>query len=132
MSAYVTVDELEGLGINKKAIDSFSDAEKQTAIEAASSEADVYIARRVNVPLVTVPLAVKSHIARMAVFSLLSSRGMSPEKDKLVVDNYDRAIRFFNAVGAGNVTLPGMEAPADDPADDWQQPEVFSDEPRGL
>ena len=130
MAAYISVDELENLGIHPQAIALFDDAQKEGAILAASDEADAYIRQVTGVPFVNPPLALKVHVAKMAVYHLMSVRGMDPDSDKLIVDNYERAIRFFTAVAKRTVALPGMTPPADDPSDDLDAPFVISDPPR--
>lgn len=133
MPGYVTLDELESLGINRKAISGMDDTAKQAAIDAASDEVDRYVGGRLGVPLAEpIPLALKVHVARMAVFNLMSVRGMDPDQDKLVVDNYNRAIAFLLQVSKGVVTLgPNVAPPLDDPTDDLEGAETFSELDRG-
>lgn len=134
MPSYITLEELETLGINPKALGSTSDEARQAAIDAASDEVDRYVGGRVGVPLTEpIPLALKSHVARMAVFNLMSVRGMDAESDKLIVDNYNRAIAFLTQVSKGVVTLgPVIAPPVDDPSDDTEGPFLYSDLDRGY
>jgi len=133
VSHYASLDELERLGIRAAALRSFTDAEKLSAIEAASDEADRYMGSAVGVPLQDpVPLAVRLHVARMAVYHLLSVRGIDPDADRIVIDNYRRAIEFFTQVAKGVVSLgPSVTPPEDDPADDLRGPLFISDFDRG-
>jgi len=135
MANELTVDELEQFGINKHALASFDDAAKEAAIQAGIDEAYDYIRSVIAVPLVNPNAAVKTHMGRIAVFHLMSTRGMDAERDRLIVDNYERAIRFFTYVAKGVVTIGGAEPPPEGSVvgpGEIGDPEVFSNELRGF
>jgi phage gp36-like protein len=135
MAEYNSVGELGQYGINPKALLGFTVDQQRAAIRAASNEIDVMIGKVVGVPLAEpYPEAVKVHGARMAVFNLFNTRGFNRDgDDKIIEDNYERAVRFFTSVAKGLVVLgPGITPPVDNPADDNEGAFVYSDEPRGY
>jgi len=134
MAGYINIDELERLGLNKRALLAFTDEEKQAAIDTATAEIDSWIARAVDVPLTApIGLAVKLHTARMAVYNLLSVRGMDPDADRLIFDNYKMARDFFLSVGKGLVQLgDNVLPPEQNPAGGDDEPYMESDPSRGF
>lgn len=130
----LTLDELESLGVNPVAIGSFTPQQQQLAVLAAIDEAYAYIRQVTTTPLLNAPLALKAHVAKIAVYHLLSARGMDPVEDRLVVDNYERAIRFLTGVRKREIVLEGMTPPEEGNAggseDYLGEPSVFSDPSR--
>jgi len=109
--AYITIDELQRLGCNPSAFDDLSDADLTMAIAAASSEADTYLTAAYDkTPLEQVPLALKLHVARATVYHLMTMRGFSPDgDDRLILENYDRALAFYKALQKSQQNLPNTE-----------------------
>ena len=135
MSEYCTLEQQETLGIQGRALSGFTRDQRLSAIRAASGEADTYMQAVVGVPLTApYPDAVSVHVARMSIFNLFSPKGFNRDgDDKLIEDNYDRAIRFFEMVAAGKIKLgPTVTPPIDDPANDLEGPFVLSDPQRGY
>jgi phage gp36-like protein len=130
MADLLTLDELESLGVNPVAISDFDDTQKELAIAAAVDEAYAWIRMVTTVPLLDAPIALKAHVAKIAVYHLLSARGMDPVADRLVVENYERALRFLKGIQDRKIQLPGMQPPADNLSDDIAGPWVLSDPPR--
>jgi phage gp36-like protein len=111
--SYVTAAELVQLAASANLIDSFAEEELDAAMDAASSEADCYLSAAYTTPLTTVPTALKLHVARAAVYHLLSARGFSPEGDAPVERNYERALDFYKALQKSQQNIP-EEASAPD------------------
>jgi len=135
MSEYVSLVEQEQLGMAGKALSQFTREQRLLAIRSESGVADTYMQKVIGIPLgAPYPDAVKVHVARMSIFSLFSTAGFNRDgDDKLLEDNYDRAIRFFEMVAAGKVALgPGVTPPIDDPSNDLEGPYVLSDPGRGY
>jgi phage gp36-like protein len=114
VTQYADIADLEGLGINPRALEQFSSAEKNRALTVMSSEADCYIPGRYR-PLTTWPDALRVHIARGAAYMLLTSRGMNPTAggNELIVKGYDDAIAYFKNIQRGIVTFPRDQASPD-------------------
>jgi|SRR5690606_27081349 len=107
MANYITIDELPKLGIRAEFLEDVSVEDIETAIAAASSEADCYLSALYETSLTTVPMAVKLHVAKCAVYHLLSVEGFDPRgSDTIIVENYDRAIRFFKDLQKSKQSLP--------------------------
>lgn len=105
--AYITRDEFENLGASDRILARFSDDRIDLAMEAASSEADTYFCGAFSeTPLEEIPLAVKMHVARAALYHLLSPN-FSPDADnQIVLVNYDNAKAFYKAVQKSQQNLP--------------------------
>lgn len=102
------------MGINAKALARVSLDELENAIDIGSSEADCYLSGIYDVPLSEVPVAVKKHVASCVVYHLMSVNGFSPAgSDQIIVDNYDRAIRFFKDVQKQQQSLSTPETKPD-------------------
>lgn len=128
MASLVTVAELALYGMNSTALAGFTTGEKEAAAEAATSEFECIVGPAYSVPLTSVPVAVKLHIARMAVFHLYAVRGFSPDgRDAVILDNYDRAIAFAKQVQKGQQVL----SPTETSSTRIESPQVDSDDERG-
>jgi phage gp36-like protein len=129
MTAYCDKSDLTTLGIPAAALQDFSDADKDAAIEAFSSEADGYLSSRYTTPLTTWPRSLRMHVARGAVYILITQRGMNPNSlgNELIIKGYDDAISYLTKVSRGVITLPvSVTAPAVTVA-----PDICSDTSRG-
>jgi phage gp36-like protein len=116
MAAYITHDEFFRLAYPQHAFDSLgaNPEDLDTAIEAASSEASCHLVALHDTPLTLVPDAIKLHVARAALYHLLSFRGFSATgADEMVERNYARALSFYRQVQKSQVTLPDNETEPD-------------------
>lgn len=110
MAQYITTDEMPKYGINANFLSRYSVDDIEMAIAAASSEADCYLSAIYKTPLDEIPPAVKLHVARSAVYHLMSVNGFSATgADEIVVRNYERAIQFFKEHQKAQQLLPQAE-----------------------
>lgn len=130
MADLLTIAELDALGINPVALGGFTPEQKQLAVDAAVDEAYAWIRQVTGTPIAQAPLALKAHVAKIAVYHLLSARGMDPEADRLVIDNYERALRFLRGVQKGEIILEGMTPPAETTHNNIEGAWIESDPPR--
>ncbi len=128
---YATKADLTQLALTAQAISGMLDADINAALLAASSVADTYLAARNEaLPLTTWPLALRLNVCRLAAWHIMCSIGFSPEDASHVAIqlNHDAAIKWFEALAAGKVTLANAEtAPAR-----GATPTVYSDDSRGF
>jgi phage gp36-like protein len=105
--AYATIEDILALAMSHEGLgDDFEEDEINQALEAASSEADSRIATRHPTPLTSWPRAVRLHVAKMALFHVMSARGYRPGGvDDLIRQGYDDGIRFFRDVADGRAIL---------------------------
>lgn len=115
MANYCDISDLTDLGIPAAALSGFTDDEKTSAIDAMSSEADSYLSARYKPPFTSWPVSLRMHVARGAVYILMSKRGFNPNAggNELIVKGYDDAKSWLTKVARGFVTLPVVDtAPA--------------------
>lgn len=106
MSQYATVTDIANLGIAAAAIASFTTAQKDEALQAASSEADSYLSSRYELPLATWPKVLRLHVANMAAYMLLSNRGFAPDgSDQNIRDRHRDAVAWLQRVAERKATL---------------------------
>lgn len=106
MASYATLDDLSVYGMREAGVDNIEFAE--LALDAASREADGYIASRHSVPLSTWPPSLTSHVCAIAAWTILRARGVSGTgADEVIREAYLDAIRFLKDVGAGRASLIG-------------------------
>jgi phage gp36-like protein len=82
--------------------------------EASSREIDGYLETRYpSLPLSPVPGLVKVLCRRIAIYNLFARRGFKDESaDKVVIDNYQNAIKQLEAIQQGKLALgPAVEEP---------------------
>jgi phage gp36-like protein len=105
---YAELSDYDVLGIPAAALSGFSDADKITALETMSSEADGYLNTKHVTPLTSWPRSLTLHVTRGAVYILITSRGMNPNAagNELIIKGYDDAIAWFGKVSRGMVVLP--------------------------
>jgi phage gp36-like protein len=129
MTQYASIADLTSLGFPALALGSLPDADANNALDAASIEADGYLAPRYTLPLTTWPLSLRMHVARIAAYVIMSTRGMNPGSrgNELIVKGYDDAIMWLKNVARGVVTLPI----ADTAAPAMISPQVASSYSRG-
>ncbi len=107
MPSYITEAELRTLGGDGRLFNNASQESLDTAMEAASAEADTYLSASYTVPLTTVSPALKLHVARAALYHFLSTNGFNPNgPDDVIERNYDRALNFYKALQKSQQALP--------------------------
>jgi phage gp36-like protein len=135
MSQYASIPQLQQFGISYKALKAIPEPDQLAAIVAASGEADTYMQKVVGIPLQEpYPEAVTVHVCRIAIFNMFNVIGFNRDgDDKIIEDNYERAIRFFTAVAKGVIELgPNVTPPVDNASDLGDVPLVMSDPGRGY
>lgn len=73
------------------------------AIEAASEEADDYLAQRYTLPLVEWSGGLKARVADIAVWRGMKAKGFNPEGDAVIRIAYEDAIGWLKMVAAGKI-----------------------------
>jgi phage gp36-like protein len=126
---YVTITELQRLGIPGDAYAGKSNADLNAALLAASVVADSYISKRYTLPLVSWGDDLRYHVAQLASLTLLVNRGFRPGSgaDEVAVDAKNDARQWFRDVATGLVEL--AECVDSTPTVDEQGAQVGSDEP---
>lgn len=135
MAAYATMEDLTTLGVPAKALASMAAADITRAITAASGVVDSYIGSRYNLPLVRWDASVSAATAKIAAYTLLTTRGYSAgtqdsEQFRL---GYTDAIAWCKDVAKGLAT-PSVVETADSTAETINRqaaPFVLSSERRG-
>jgi phage gp36-like protein len=128
--AFIDEQELHTLGIGAAALRDFDSTEKTAAIVAASSEACSYLRNRHKLPLPS-PYdgALKMHVASLAVWTLMKSRGFSPQTDDEVLrDAVSDARKYLRDLATGKASLTVAELGVSVDA----YPQIASDASRGL
>lgn len=130
--AYVSAAEVRALGGAEAAIEDFTDGEILTHAAAIEDEADGFLRSRYSVPLdpLYIPLALKRHMARATFFSLIASRGFSPEGgDQMIIDGYADFKAYLKGVSQGliSIEVPGGVSAT---ATHIDGPRVYSEELR--
>lgn len=82
-----------------------NDAVLDDALAAVSAEVDSYIGSRYTTPLTPIPKILTQMTCDMARYYLTSAAATETEA---IAVRYNNAIKFFKAVGKGEVTLGGM------------------------
>jgi phage gp36-like protein len=110
MSQYATALELGLYGMTPAALGTFSDDQKNAALIAASDHADSYLQQRFRLPLTSTATALKMHVARMAAWILMSSRGFKPgaADAETLHAAYRDAEKWLKDVAEGLVTPSGL------------------------
>ncbi len=130
--AYVTAAEVRAMGGAAPAIAEFTDSEVLAHAAAIEDEADGFLRSRYTTPLneTLIPLALKRHLARATFFSLIASRGFSPDGgDQMIVDGYADFKSYLKAISQGliSIEIPGGVAAT---ATHIDGPRVYSEELR--
>lgn len=105
MAAYATLADLGSLALPPIALSNVPDADKTAAIEAASSEADGYLASQYVLPIVTWGVDLTQHVCAIAAFRCLTRRGFNPEAPEVQVARvlYDDAVNWLRRVSIGQI-----------------------------
>lgn len=108
---YATRTELGLFGMTAAALGTFSDEQKDAALQGASDHADGHLGQRFRLPLLgTIPIAIKMHVARIAAWILMSGRGFKPgtTDGETLHQAYKDANAWLEKVAAGTVTPAGI------------------------
>ena len=128
---YCSVDDFTRFGIPPQALDGVPIAERALACLQASSEAEGYFASAYTMPLVSIDLATRGHVARMSALRLMTFMGFAPDsgKDSSLEAGYTNAVSWLNRIAKGGLRPPGIV----DSAPEILEPEVYvvSAAPRG-
>jgi phage gp36-like protein len=113
---YATKADLAKYGLPPAVLQDIPDEDQDAAIDAASAMADDYLADIVDLPMEadSWPFSLRRHVAVIAGYDLLRVRGFNPEgSDKLIVDEYERAMKWLRDVSTGDVPFSvGVDPPA--------------------
>jgi len=128
--AYATPVELDALALPPDVASRVADADKASALEAASALADSYLAAAgYAVPLPSWGDDLKAAVCAIAAFDLAVSAGLAPEDGEgsnLYLKKRD-AVRWLERVARGEAKLSG----ASSTTSAWGAPRVRSADPRG-
>lgn len=128
--AYASTAELDALALPPDVAANVADADKTSALEAASALADSYlVAAGYAVPLASWGDDLKAAVCAIAAFDLAVSAGLAPEDGEgsnLYLKKRD-ALRWLERVARGQAKLSG----ASSTTSPWGAPRVSSAEPRG-
>jgi phage gp36-like protein len=75
------------------------------AIEDAGAEIDGYLVERYRTPVDPAPKNLKTYCADLAVYNLLSRKGLNEDVDKDIVRRADNARAFLLKIGEGKLSL---------------------------
>ncbi len=105
MSSYATPSELASLSLPADALADITTQDQQTAIDAASDEADSYFRSRYTLPLTgTIPEALKQAVCDIAAYRLMKRRGFDPDQDPSVRQGFTDALGWLDDVGNSRIT----------------------------
>jgi phage gp36-like protein len=77
------------------------------ALDDAQAEVDSYLLTRYPVPVSPVPTRLRQVSVAICVYRLLARRGLDEDgPDKVIVRDYNDAIRWLRDVGAGRAAVP--------------------------
>lgn len=130
MTAYATEADMARLGIQVAATKNTPSFDINAVLESASRFVDSYLSDRYVTPFTTWTDDLRGAVCDIAAYRILRVRGFNPEgPDKLVVDAYDRAMKWIMDVASGKASVGGA-APVESsvPLSDFV---VISSPPRG-
>ncbi len=106
MASYADPTDLVRFGLPAAATEGIDVGDIQAALDAASDLADGYLRARFTLPITAPTNDLKSAVARIAAYELLSTRGYNPEtgSDPNVRDRYSDAIAWLKGVAKGDIT----------------------------
>lgn len=130
MPQYAARSQLAQFGLPSGALTGIATADQDAQLQAASVEADTYIARQKKIPLVTWDLALTKAVCKIAAWDLLVVRGVNPDgPDSVFEKRHDEAIAWLKMVAEGKVQLGAFTSDST-PHEDEGGPEVWCDELR--
>lgn len=118
--AYCTIDDVlkmvkEDMYESVIESDSFENEEEKvnaikelirTAIEDADSEIDGYLSKRYSLPFTTVPRVLFKFSKDIAIYNLLSRRGINEDdQEKTILTRYNAAVKFLENVAKGIIDI---------------------------
>lgn len=81
----------------------------ESAVEDASAEIDGYLAKRYSVPFTKAPQVIHKFAKDIAVYNLVSRKGIDEsEREKTYLNRYNAAIKFLLEVAKGIISI-GIE-----------------------
>ena len=97
---YATVDDLKKFGIPKPAADFFGTSAMDSALQAASSIADSYLASQFVLPLTSWDASLRLQVCNIATYLLYNQFGFSNDKpgDELAKRRYTDALAWLEKV----------------------------------
>lgn len=109
-ASYAVVADIIKYGVQAQALESVVDAEKQAALDAASSDAAGLLAKRYALPLLEWGTSITRRVVHLAVYDMLSVRGFNPQRgaDANIQKRYDDAMKWFRDVSEGLVEPEGV------------------------
>jgi phage gp36-like protein len=128
---YADETDLSQVGMSAKQLTLVSTGQKTAALVAASSVADGYLAAQYDsLPLTTWPESLRTCVARLAAWTLISGPiGFNPDgSHEVFLENQKQAMKWLQDVGNNRVHLPKYSAA---PAR-GVTPTVVSDTSRGF
>lgn len=128
---YCEPSDITTHGIPKAAVVNVSMEQLAEKCLSASDEAAGYLASAYELPLTSWDSATRKHVARMATYELMSSRGYKADsgKDDQIRQGYDDALKWFNRIASGGLRPVGIvdTVPEINEAEVW----VYSSSSRG-
>jgi phage gp36-like protein len=106
---YVTPDDFEAQSLPADAFAGLDEAQVTQALEWASRFADSFLSKRYKLPLVSYGDDLKSIVADLAQYKILSIRGFRPNSgnDEISVKRYDDAVAWLRELSRGHAELVG-------------------------
>lgn len=107
---YCEPSDITTHGIPKPAVANVPVEQLAEKCLSASDEASGYLASAYKLPLVAWDNATRKHVARMATYELMSSRGYKADsgKDDQIRQGYDDALKWFNRIASGGLRPVGI------------------------
>lgn len=133
MSLYATNADLALYGLAANALESVPSATQTAALTAASATLDGYFAGQATLPLLTWPADVTQRTCEIAAFTILVGRGFNPDSgaDATIRQRYEDAIKWAEAVAAGNINPQWTDSAPSASAGSGSAPLVISSSQRG-
>lgn len=110
MTRYASAADLAALGVRSQATGGIASGDIDSALDAASLVADSYLRSRYALPFTTWGVDLRSAVAKIAAYEILSTRGLQPgssQSDENVRDRYRDAIAWLKDVSAGRAAVSG-------------------------
>lgn len=107
---YCEPSDITTHGIPKAAVANVTMEQLAEKCLSASDEAAGYLASAYELPLTRWDSATRKHVARMATYELMSSRGYKADsgKDDQIRQGYDDALKWFNRIASGGLRPVGI------------------------
>jgi phage gp36-like protein len=106
---FATPADIRNAHLPGVALEDMPSSQELDALLASSDEAEGYLASGFTLPLVSWSHDLRMHVAGMAGYGLMRSRGFDPEGvDALIVKGRDDAIAWLGKIAARKLTPPGF------------------------